>query len=437
MKVNQGKLFMLHMRLTIEHFFPELLSELCLLPDHRKQKFYSTKELTMAAICMFLFKRGSRNAMNQTSEKTTFADNYKKLFGISCPHLDATEDFFRQLPTQVLEAIKHGMIKKLLEKKSLHKFRLLKLYHIIAIDGVNQQSYSYEPFEGCPFRKQNAETVWLVNLVEAKLVYSNGFCLSVATEYMKNEDGAKKQDCEQKAAVRICNKIKQLFPNLPICLAADGLYPSEPMFKLCIKYQWKYIFTLKDYCLETVWQEIRFNYLFKLNQSVVKQNCIEHKWTQERWRFVNNTPFHKVLSVNWIEYERSVYNKKTKTTKTNRFVHITNVDMTPKNAIEVSYGGRLRWTIENQGFNEQKNRGYELKHKYSRQNLNANQNYYQCLQIAHMIAQLCVKCKAVQKLKGRCSEKTLWEDMLAELIKCSFCEKEINQIICIKCQFRY
>jgi len=392
----------------------------------------------MAAISMFLFKRGSRNAMNQTSEKQTFSDNYSKLFGLSCPHMDAPEDFFRQLPPDCFEHIKHRMLKLLLEKKTLHKFRFLNLYHIIAIDGVCLCSYDYEPFSGCPFREhKNGKKVWIVNVVEAKLVYSNGFCLSVASEYIKNDDGFIKQDCEQKASLRLCKKIKQLFPNMPICIAADGLYPSEKQFELCKQYQWKYVFTLKDDCLETIWQESRLGVLFQRRNRMVEQHCIKHKWTFERWRFVTSIPYHKTLSVNWIEYERSIYNKQTKINDANRFVHITNIDITIKNVIETSNGARLRWTIENQGFNEQKNHGYNLRHKFSRRNLKASQNYYQCLQIAHMIAQLCIKCNTVKAFKGRVSEKTLWEDMIAELIKATLCEKEIQRIIYLNCQFRY
>jgi len=43
--------------------------------------------------------------------------------------------------------------------------------------------------------------------------------------------------------------------------------------------------------------------------------------------------------------------------------------------------------MENQGFNAQKNQGYGLLHKFSRVSPVATCNYYQCLQIAHMIDQ--------------------------------------------------
>lgn len=415
-----------------------MLCELELLPDSRKQRTYSTAELAMAAINMFVLKRGSRHAMNQTSEKQTFSDNYFKLFGLYCPHMDATEDFFRLLSPNCLQSIKHAMLKCLLEKKTLHKFRMLGLYHLVAIDGVCLHSYDYEPFAGCPFRcHKDSKKTWSVNVVEAKLVYINGFCLSLASEYIVSDDGTQKQDCEQKAANRLCKHIKQMFPNLPICLVADGLYPGETLFELCAKFQWRYIFTFKDYVFETIWREVRFHFLFKLNKSLVVQHCIEQKWSFERWRFINNIEYHKIFSVNWIEYERSLYDKKTKKTQKLRFVHISNIDITTKNAIEISSSGRLRWTIENQGFNEQKNNGYQLRHKFSRNNLKAGQNYYQCLQIAHMIAQLTVMSKAVKAFKGQTTQKTLWVEMIAEIIKCPLSVNDIKQFIDRNCQFRY
>ena len=92
--------------------------------------------------------------------------------------------------------------------------------------------------------------------------------------------------------------------------------------------------------------------------------------------------------MNWIEcIERSWYIK-TNELKTTRFVHLTDIKVTWRNAPEVSQNGRLRWKIENEGFNCQKNHGYNLQHKYSRSNYRAMKNYYQCLQIAHLLNQL-------------------------------------------------
>jgi len=50
----------------------------------------------------------------------------------------------------------------------------------------------------------------------------------------------------------------------------------------------------------------------------------------------------------------------------------------------------LRWKIENEGFNAQKNGGFELEHAYS-QDETAAKVFYYLLQIAHILFQLVEK----------------------------------------------
>ena len=62
--------------------------------------------------------------------------------------------------------------------------------------------------------------------------------------------------------------------------------------------------------------------------------------------------------------------------------------MTPHNVIALAnQGGRLRWKIENEGFNVQKNGGYALEHPYSQAAV-AAKVFYLLLQIAHLLCQL-------------------------------------------------
>lgn len=46
----------------------------------------------------------------------------------------------------------------------------------------------------------------------------------------------------------------------------------------------------------------------------------------------------------------------------------------------------MRWKIENEGFNAQKQHGYSLGHLYS-ENYQALKNHYYLIQIGHMIGQ--------------------------------------------------
>jgi len=72
----------------------------------------------------------------------------------------------------------------------------------------------------------------------------------------------------------------------------------------------------------------------------------------------------------------------------NRFAWLTNFTIRPENIVALANrGGRSRWKIENEGFNIQKNGGFNLEHAYGTGERQIK-NYYVLLQIAHMILQL-------------------------------------------------
>lgn len=67
----------------------------------------------------------------------------------------------------------------------------------------------------------------------------------------------------------------------------------------------------------------------------------------------------------------------------------------------------MRWRIENEGFNEQKNGDCKMEHKYSRASFIALKNYYQCLQITHIINQLFVLSVTINKISKRDAKITI------------------------------
>ncbi len=73
-------------------------------------------------------------------------------------------------------------------------------------------------------------------------------------------------------------------------------------------------------------------------------------------------------------------------TKRKEFWFLTDLPVTRKNVTDLIERGRMRWKIENEGFNAQKKQGYSLEHLYSK-NYQALKNHYYLLQIGHMISQ--------------------------------------------------
>jgi hypothetical protein len=76
--------------------------------------------------------------------------------------------------------------------------------------------------------------------------------------------------------------------------------------------------------------------------------------------------------------------------KTNHNISFNKVD------VLANTGGRLRWKIENEGFNVQKNGGYHLEHAYSH-HPNAKKVFYLLLQLAHLLFQLIEKGSLFRK----------------------------------------
>lgn len=73
--------------------------------------------------------------------------------------------------------------------------------------------------------------------------------------------------------------------------------------------------------------------------------------------------------------------------KKTTFQWITNIKITQKNALKIVKAGRLRWKIENEGFNRQKNWQTDITHVCSR-NEQALKNHDLMHQISDFMKQL-------------------------------------------------
>ncbi len=92
-------------------------------------------------------------------------------------------------------------------------------------------------------------------------------------------------------------------------------------------------------------------------------------------------------------------------------------------------------------FNTLKNEGYELEHKYSRVSYQASKNYYQLMQMAHLINQLMILSVHFQStyLKGKnhSTLKSLWQDLIAAMKWAELDVKKLQSIKAQKIQIRF
>ncbi|MFH1184926.1 MAG: hypothetical protein V1755_07790, partial [Chloroflexota bacterium] len=270
---------------------------------------------------------------------------------------------------------------------------LLDRYFLVVVDGTGMLTFSERHCPHCMTVAHHGRTTYYHPVLEAKLVTHDGLACSLMTEFIENPDQyPSKQDCELKAFYRLAERLKRRFPRLPLCLLLDGLFAGGPTFSICAQAGWKFIIVLPEEGIPTLHEE--FNALlplFPANHLTFHPAALYH--TVQDFTWVNDIAYsdsdHHPHTLSVI---RCLETKPTATPEphSTRFKWITNLPVKATNVIELAnQGGRLRWKIENEGFNVQKNGGYALKHIYSHHPVSAKV-FYLLLQLAHTLAQLIV-----------------------------------------------
>lgn len=382
-----------------KHFFKDLNKRLRVVRDPRHKSYidYGAEIMLFSVLLKNAFGITSMTSMTEQFNKDECIDNISKALGCELeelPHYDTINNFLCNLKAIEIEKIRDYMIKELFKKRSLDGFRLLDKYWCIAVDATGLFSFSEKHCKHCLKKEfKNKETgevekiLYYHNVLEAKLV-AGDMVFSIATEFIENEDeNVSKQDCELNAFKRLEVKLKKKYPKLPVCLLGDSLYACEPVFEICNKNGWKYLMRFKEGRIKSVADEFNM-----LKGTETKTNLNGKETMASSWI---NDIVYKERTVNLIETEVKVITENKQEKKD--FVYITDIKITKRNADEIIYFGRSRWKIENQGFNNQKTKRYNLEHANSL-NYNAMKNHYLITQLADILRQLYEK--GVDKIRG-------------------------------------
>ena len=376
---------------TLAHFWPDLPRWINQLNDTRLQPActYSTRFLLLMGLLLFLGRCGSRRQIRWELNRPAALANLNRLAGTeqeAIAHPDTLDHFLGHLPEGQLSGLRRKMVHRLIRMRTLDDARLFG--HLpVAIDATGQLYFRQRHCEHCLEQTVNGQARYYHNVLEAKLVSPSGLAISIGTEFIENADpAAGKQDCELKAFARLAKRLRADYPQLLICLLVDGLYANGTFFDLCRQHHFQYIATFKQGSLPALWRDYQdLLGLCPANrkthrpdadtaQSFAWVNDLEHRDDQGR--------VHRLAAFQC--QERSG-------TEQRFFAWLTHFTVSDQNVVALANrGGRCRWKIENQGFNIQKNGGFNLEHAYSYSNRQIK-NYYLLLQIAHLIIQL-IEC---------------------------------------------
>lgn len=283
--------------------------------------------------------------------------------------------------------------------------------YVILIDGTGYLVFNDRHCEHCLTQQTGSKTVYMHQVLEAKLIGPDGMVVSIATEFIDNRDLAntlpgaseekRKQDCELKAYRRLMKKLRADFPRLPICVSDDSLHACGEGFPIAKDYNLSFIYVFKEGRIPSLWKEFQ-TLLGEAPQQKVEVET--PKGLKREYRWMEGLDYEDSDKRRW-KVTGVQYEERTKEGKvTSRWAWLTNLVVNERTVIEVAErAGRVRWRIENQGFNVQKNSGLNLEHAYSEGEHWAA--YYYLLQIAHLLLQLVEKGSLLRLLAQQQGER--------------------------------
>lgn len=386
----------------IRHFFPDLLPMLKQLPDTRNQSYitYPSVVLLMTRILSSLLYISSMRKTSEEFNSSMVVENIWMICGEKptvdeLPYWETINRYLERVDPEGLQDIVYSLCRRLLRSRAFESMRIRNKHWQIIIDGTQLYSTRKELDGKSLYRihnrgtqKEYRENYYYV--LEAKIVLHPDIIVSIGTEFVDNEDGkeGEKQDCERKACLRLIEKIKKAFPRLNICLSADSLYAYEGFFQECQERNWRFILRFKEGSIPTAAGEYK---KLKKREKNYQENVIKDGkiW----YDYVMDIDYngYKVNLAEYGECREQKYKKGKKKGEKKiiekKYLFLTDLPIKKKNIAELIERGRMRWKIENEGFNTQKKQGYHLEHQYSRK-YQALKNHYYLIQIGHMIAQM-------------------------------------------------
>ena len=347
-----------------------LNSELDDLPDNRKlgnNQKYEIRDAVLSAFSVFFTQSPSflehQRRMKQMKDK----NNAKSLFKVKkIPCDNQIRNLLDPVPASTIYPAYQKIYQWLKNQKILSKFLYLESEILIALDGTEYFSSKKISCSHCNCRNhQNGTTTYFHGCVIPAVVSPNMkqvICLE--PEFIKKQDGHKKQDCENAAVKRWLNKNPSQKYDFPVTLLGDDLYSRQPICELALEKNYNFIFVCRKTSHKTLYEWLEF--LEKTGEvtTLEKKEWNGKKELVYRYRYTNQIPIKdedNSLQVNWCEV-MIINQKNQEVSYTNSF--ITNHQIRDDNVKKIIKAGRSRWKIENESNNVLKNHGYNLEHNF-------------------------------------------------------------------------
>jgi hypothetical protein len=385
---------------------------------HRIQ--YTLADVGLSAFACMFFQDPSMLTFQKRLQDKKHLSNFNTLFGVTnIPESTQLRDVLDALPSEQLKPMFKKVFTSLQRGKHLEKFQSIRGKYLVSIDGTQYFTSKNVSCTHCLTREHKSDgTSFHHYALQAALVNPDiKQAIPIAIEDIRNEDGAKKQDCEINAAKRLIPALRTQHPQLDIILLGDGLFSKHSMIEMAEAQRMDYIFTVKpgDHKYLFEWLDIHQSKVQQLtvakgksSKGKGKGNMIEHVY-----RWVEHAPLESVGKSYVNFFELGIFSVDPNTGERNqtyRSSWVTSLTPTAVNIERMTAAARARWKIENQCFNNLKNQGYCLEHNFGHGSHNLAFNFYILTLLAFMFHQVFeLTDNLYQTARARWTFRMLWE----------------------------
>lgn len=358
----------------IQPLFDTLRQCMDTFPDHRTgaNGQYGMADFGMAAFASFFMQSPSFLAHQRRIEQGHGRSNCQSLFGMTrIPKDNQIRKMLDPASPALLFQVFRAIRSRLQQSAGLFEaFQRLGGHVLIALDGTEYFCSDNLHCENCSTRqRKNGKTEYFHAMLAATLVApGHDKVIPLEPEFIVPQDGADKQDCENRAAKRWLAAHGPDYASLKPIYLGDDLFSRQPLCEAVQAVGGNFIFTCKPSSHPLIEEYIAGAEL-PSHEVTVKRGKSR---VVQRYRWLCDVPLRdgkNANHVNWFEIE--IADAAGKVTYRNSFV--TDLSVDASNVAELSDCGRARWKIENETFNALKTKGYNLEHNFGhgKQNLSA------------------------------------------------------------------
>lgn len=357
------------MSFIIESLINNFKNKSAEIPDPRQPSNATKYEITDAltsAFSIFFMQDSSFLSYQRRIAQNNTKSNFNTLFyGLDIPTDAQTRNILDKIDYKYINDIFIDNINFAREYGVLEKFAFLKDHNDrysygIAIDGTEYYRSQKIYCDNCLFCEKNGVKTYrhealMIGIVRPDL----NECLSLMPEFIANNDGNEKQDCEINAVKRAIENNWEFYKTFNPTFLGDALYSKNSICKLIQEKGGYFIFVAKESSNKTLFKNISLSKLQNYDRKYKEKN----KEYTENIKFVNNvqlTSAEDSVYINYLEY--TIFDKNGKKIYHNKF--ITNHKITLLNAKNLVKLGRSRWKVENENNNTLKTKGYNFEHSY-------------------------------------------------------------------------